>query len=345
MKLSSIVVGLAAIGAASCAPLEKRANTTSASNSTESASNNKTILLTNDDGWAALNIRAAYRELKAAGYQVILSAPASQRSGWSGRFVIPDKTLDEDGEFEYVKKGDPAWGHEDDDENIWYFGGTPASSVAFGLEYLVPKYFNDTTVDLIVSGPNEGTNLSPGMYTISGTIGATYNSVYRGVPGIAFSGSNGNNSFFKDFEGRENDDTLAANIYAKKVVEIVDTLFEGAKNNKGLLPVTTGLNVNFPKVGEDADDCTDPKWVYTRLSGPKSTASDLKWDEDSESFKYNSGEFDSLAEKVFGNLYLYSEAEVLAKGECETSVSAFSIDYDASLEQSNIIHDSLESLF
>lgn len=307
----------------------------------------KTILLSNDDGWAALNIRAAYRELTNAGYQVILSAPASQRSGWSGRFVIPNsKTLSEDGEFSYVKKGDPSWGHESDNNtNIWYFDGTPASSVAFGLNYVIPKYFNDTKVDLVVNGPNEGTNLSNGMYTVSGTIGATYNSVYRGIPSVAFSGSNGNNSFFGDFVGQENDDKLAANILANKVVEFVNTLFKNSSSSESLLPITTGINVNFPNVGYDDESCTDPKWVFTRLSGSDSSTSNLKYDEDSGLFKSANGDFDALTKCVFGDCNLKSEASVLANNNCESTVSVFSIDYDASQNQSSQVKSSLSGLF
>ena len=76
-------------------------------------------------------------------------------------------------------------GHEVDDNHIWYFNGTPASSAVFGINYVIPKYGDNVTIDLVVSGPNEGTNMSPGLFTISGTVGATYTSIYRGIPGVA----------------------------------------------------------------------------------------------------------------------------------------------------------------
>lgn len=311
-----------------------------------SASDPKTIVLSNDDGWQALNIRATYRELTNAGYQVILSAPASQRSGWSGRFVLPtNTTMSTGGEFNYPPAGSPSWGHEENDTSIWYFDGTPASSVAFALEYLVPNYYNNTKVDLVVNGPNEGLNVSPGMFTISGTISATYNSVYRGVPAVAFSGSNGNNSFFADFADQEDDENLAANIYAKKVTEFVDALFKGAGDEYELLPVTTGLNVNFPKVGHDNESCTDPSWVYTRLSGKGSYAADLKYDEDSKLFVWTNGYYEPMTEKIFGIKTLQSEAEIINDDNCQTAVSAFSIDYDASVEQNEYIQQSLQGLF
>lgn len=45
---------------------------------TTSATN---IVLSNDDGWAEINIRAFYNTLTAAGDSVVLSAPAENESG------------------------------------------------------------------------------------------------------------------------------------------------------------------------------------------------------------------------------------------------------------------------
>ena len=39
------------------------------------------VLLSNDDGWAEINIRAFYNALTAAGDSVVLSAPAENESG------------------------------------------------------------------------------------------------------------------------------------------------------------------------------------------------------------------------------------------------------------------------
>jgi 5'-nucleotidase len=43
------------------------------------------ILLGNDDGWAAANIREFYRLLKKSGHDVILVAPVVDNSGQGGR--------------------------------------------------------------------------------------------------------------------------------------------------------------------------------------------------------------------------------------------------------------------
>ena len=39
------------------------------------------VILSNDDGWAEINIRAFYKTLTAAGDSVVLSAPAENESG------------------------------------------------------------------------------------------------------------------------------------------------------------------------------------------------------------------------------------------------------------------------
>lgn len=333
MKVSSIVAAFSAIASVSALPtlLSKR------DNSTESITN-KTILLSNDDGWAATNIRATYRELKAAGYEVIMVAPVQQRSGFGGQFKVPTTVnLTADGEFAYPPQGAPSWGHEEDDMNVWYFNGTPSSCISFGLDYVIPKYFNNRTVDLVVAGPNEGLNLSPSFYTLSGTMGATYTAVGRGLPAIAFSGSNGNNSFFKDDEAKENDDTFAPNIYADKVVEFVEKLFASKKNLPYLMPFTTGLSVNFPVVGEK---CMSPEWVTTRLSGPNSISLGMAYNKTTGLFDTTSPQFKAPAQCIFGDCDLPSESTILLE-DCKSSVTLFSIDYDASYQQAQHLEKAL----
>lgn len=369
MKFATFVSGLAAVSSVAALPtwFSKRENLTegmdgaaSGLNDTSSAMDglsgemsnltssltNRTILLTNDDGWAATNIRATYRDLKAAGYDVIMVAPVAQRSGFGGQFALPTSAnLTADGGFGYPAEGAPSWGHEEDDMNVWYFNGTPSSCVAFGLNYVIPTYFDNKTVDLVVAGPNEGLNLSPGMYTLSGTIGATYSAVNRGYPAIAFSGSNSNNSFFKDDEDKESDEMFPPNIYAKLIVEFVEQLFESKKNNPHLLPLTTGINVNLPAVGSQNEDCTDPDWVYTRLNGPDSMYSDLVYNETQGLFVYEYGNAPQAEVCTAGDCTLPSEGWIFAQDKCLTTVSLFSIDYDAAYDATLAVAEYLSPLF
>ena len=55
-----------------------------------------------------------------------------------------------------------------------------STQAVFGIDLIAPKVFG-APIDLVVSGPNEGNNLGPFIYTLSGTVGATYTSIERGV--------------------------------------------------------------------------------------------------------------------------------------------------------------------
>lgn len=305
------------------------------------------ILLTNDDGWAATNIRATYHKLKEAGHDVLMVAPVSQRSGWGGKFdVPPSNTLETDGEFGYVKAGDPAWGHEVNDDHIWYFDGTPASCIAFAINYIEPFFFKNATskFDLAVAGPNEGTNMSPSTFTLSGTIGATYNAIYRGIPGVAFSGSNTNNSFFKDYLDLSNTNSPPT-IYANLVVDFVEALFKSQGDQPHALPLGTGMNVNFPPVGTEDPRCCDPKFVSARLTGAYARAYDLQYNATSDLVEWSEnishrGNFACHN----GDCSLPTEDYVLAHTTCQSSVSVFSTDYDANLQLSQSAFKLLEHL-
>lgn len=291
------------------------------------AASAKNILLTNDDGWLSTGIRATYRELAAAGHNVYLVAPSEQRSGYGGTFMFSyANTLFHDDQFHYIKEGAPAWGHDSTDDHIWYFNATPAACVAFAFDHLLPSYFANASIDLVVAGPNQGLN-PDAFYTLSGTIGATYNSVYRGYPAVAFSGSNTNNSFYQD---SLNEDPLdVQNIYASKVVEFVDALFDGQGENPQLLPAGTGLNVNFPFVSTDSEtNCTDPKFTFSRLTGSKVAISGLKYNATTNLFAYTKLAAPGTDIAYNGDASLPSEDLVLSV-PCLSPVSVFSVDYTA----------------
>lgn len=292
----------------------------------------KNILLTNDDGWLSTEIRATYYKLKDAGHNVFLVAPVSQRSGYGGKFDIPTSpTLQTNGGFSYPPAGAPSWDwdHEVDDDHIWYFNGTPASLVAFALDYVIPRYGDNVSIDIVVSGPNQGLNPS-GFFTLSGTIGAAYTAVYRGIPAVAFSGSTTNNSFYKDSLDLD-DPKEPATIYGNLIVDFVNQLFSSQGGNDRTLPLGVGLNVNIPKVGYQDESCTAPKWVFSRLTGVPAAGADLLYNETSNSFAWNeNGKFPGLAVCNNGDCSLPSEPTVTDE-HCLTAVSVFSVDFDANL--------------
>ncbi|CAN3501705.1 acid phosphatase [Diutina catenulata] len=304
----------------------------------------KNILLTNDDGWSATNIRATYHKLKEAGHNVLLVASVVQKSGNGGRFEVPSsETLEEDGEFGYPKRGAPSWDHEPDDDHVWYFNGTPASCVAFALSHLVPEKFDNMTIDLTVSGPNEGPNMGPNAFSGSGTVGAALYSVYRGIPAVAFSGSNFNNSFYKDDLDLDND-KAPPTIYANKIVEFVDHLF-AVQNETGqpVLRPGYGVNVNFPLVGkpsksdailglltgkdiENAPECYDPVWADARVSGNSSSLATVKIVDGKAQMSFGLSAFDGC---IHGDCSYPGETFLYASANCTTTVSLFSFDTDA----------------
>ncbi|GME68762.1 hypothetical protein B5S31_g2257 [[Candida] boidinii] len=295
----------------------------------------KNILLTNDDGWAATNIRALYRDLTAAGYSVVTVAPAQQYSGNGGRFIVPSQnTLEKDALFSYPVQGSPSWGYEENDMNMWYFNGSPSACVAMGLDYVLPNYFDNMTIDLVIGGPNEGNNLGERDFALSGTVGAVYYATERGYPAIAVSGANSNNSFFKD--NLNDDPEAAANINSQTTVKFVNALFESEVEGEPLLPIATALNINIPVAGTDMNsDCFEPTFRHTRLTGSNSKVYTVYFNETSELIAMNIGNSEAVKNCIAGDCDLPDEFTIIGNKQCEATVAAFTIDYDLSTDITN----------
>ncbi len=127
------------------------------------------ILLTNDDGFGTYGITAVQTALEGAGHTVYVSAPADNQSGKSGAI-----NTDHGGAVAFT---------EHVVGKSWSVEGTPVDSVSAGLFALVPA---GVEIDLVVSGANDGENVS--LFTnASGTVGAAMFAVRRGTPSIAVS--------------------------------------------------------------------------------------------------------------------------------------------------------------
>lgn len=133
-------------------------------------SDEKLILLTNDDGIRSPGLWAAARALEPLGF-VVVAAPSEQWSG-AGRSMpgsssgrIHTETVQVNGE---------AW-------MVHAVEGTPAQVIQHAMIQLVPRL-----PDLVVSGINYGENVGSGV-TISGTVGAALEGASFGVPGLAVS--------------------------------------------------------------------------------------------------------------------------------------------------------------
>lgn len=166
--------------------------------------------------------------------------PAVQNSGQGGRFQIPNVNITAPGgEFGSIPVGAPPFGHDLNDNHIWYFNGTPGASAVFGLDVVRPMILGEnTTIDLVVAGPNEGGNTGPFFFTLSGTMGATYTSVYRGVPAIAFSAANGTHRSFTTLTSDPND---PANLVASLTTNFVNALANVTAPGQRVLPLGVGV--------------------------------------------------------------------------------------------------------
>lgn len=186
--------------------------------------------------------------------------------------------------------------------------------------------------------------MSPALYTLSGTMGATYNAVYRGYPAVAFSGSNTNNSFYIDDLDLK-DNLAPSTIYAEKTTQFVNQLFASAGDNT-LLPIGVGINVNYPKVGYQSknESCVDPKWTASRLTGQYAYGLGMAYNETSNMFTYVQKFSKPLTVCANGDCSLPSENFVVDHLDCQASYSVFNIDYDANAELTKITNKLLAPL-
>ena len=129
------------------------------------------VVLSNDDGWAEINIREFYYALTNAGDSVVLSAPAENESGTgmecrgmdktitntqaSGSSDAPAAPLTEPCEFNSCPTGSPAEGNNASMPRFNYVNSYPVTSMRYGIQTLSPKYFGGSP-DIAVAGFNVG---------------------------------------------------------------------------------------------------------------------------------------------------------------------------------------------
>jgi 5'-nucleotidase len=166
------------------------------------------ILVTNDDGYSSVGI-AALAEALAAFADVVVVAPRVNESGasQSHRAYKADSI-----QMYKVAIGDHLAGFAID--------GTPTDCVYLGVRI----FGGERPFDLVVSGINHGANIGH-TYNYSGTVGAAFEALNNGIPGIAVS------------QAKERVDyTTAAEFAARIVRQVLEQPLE-----KGVL-----LSVNVP---------------------------------------------------------------------------------------------------
>ncbi|PVH88073.1 5'/3'-nucleotidase sure [Cadophora sp. DSE1049] len=290
------------------------------------------ILISNDDGFGTSNIRELYKAMKAFGHNVYIVASVVNQSGKGGTVeYTKEKNLTGDSEFGIVKAGAPSIGPDPMDSHIWYYNGTPSACVQVALDYVLPRYTNLTAFDLVLSGPNYGLNLGPFLYTLAGTLGATYTAVERGIPAIGISGAYGvQTPYFWVNEttaaGLKDPATIMGQLSANLAQQLITNV---AKTGGGrLLPLGYGINVNIPLITSfKSDNCTNPPFIQSRLTG--GAVVDLAlFNETTGLFSYGDDVNPGVNQCIHGDCSLPGETDILKK-DCQSAVSVFTVDYDA----------------
>ncbi len=123
------------------------------------------LLIANDDGYQAQGINILAKHLKSLGHQVTIVAPAGERSAQSHSMSF----------YHAVQVDEVA-------KNIYSVHGTPADSVAIGLNGIL----KDNPPDFVIAGTNHGLNVGIDV-NYSGTVGAATEAALMGYKGIAIS--------------------------------------------------------------------------------------------------------------------------------------------------------------
>lgn len=206
------------------------------------------IVLTNDDGFETRNIQALFAALKAAGHDVIMSAPYRDQSGTSALLQGLSDTArtNTPSQGGLLPAGVPMMGPTTVAADQYYVDSSPATAVIYGIEVLARAKWADAP-DLVLSGPNVGNNLGT-ITSHSGTVGAAISALNRGIPAIAVSGANG--------------DAAAAPLLAAIALRVLAAV---EVNGRITLPPGIGLNVNVP-VLDPGRAVASYRFVHTQVT-------------------------------------------------------------------------------
>jgi 5'-nucleotidase len=226
------------------------------------------ILLCNDDGITAANIRVLKQKLIAAGHSAAIAAPIDNQSGRGGyiSFLSPVPALsgnERGAKALSLPAGTPGVGTDASDADVAYVNGTPVAACLYGIDVLAKKKWN-AQPDLVISGPNEGNNTGA-INASSGTFNNLIYVINRNLPGLAVSDATTTQVTWST--------SLPTTHRAFEVADIVVTLVDSLVANKSkagglLMPEGVGLNVNIPDFTAGAGKALPYK--FTRIG--KATA-------------------------------------------------------------------------
>ena len=204
------------------------------------------ILLTNDDGYEAVGIRALADSLARAGHRVTLAAPAGNASGSGMSFTW----------------GEIAVRQVSTNPAAFAVHASPATAVVLAATALYPE---GRRPDLVVSGINHGPN-DGALLALSGTIGAALAGTLLldpPVPGMAVNVGRLNPAEPWDSDAHRGQFAAAAAHFAQVLGASRGWFCEGGR----VIRPRSVLNVNYPALPPG-------QWRGTVVSG-QDTASDL----------------------------------------------------------------------
>ncbi|KAG9048079.1 hypothetical protein FS837_000785, partial [Tulasnella sp. UAMH 9824] len=211
------------------------------------------ILIGNDDGWAEANVRQLYADAAQAGNDVVLSASAKNGSGLGSLNIHYGAVSG--AEYGSVPDGAPQAGSNQTDPRLNYFNGTPVAAMENGFVELTKNLWAGAKPDIVLSGPNVGSNLGA-VTLISGTIGVANYAVKQGVPAIAFSA---------DDETRQSYTALQPGDGSHVFSQLAMTITNQVTSSAPFLPNKVSLNVNFSKLSANCSSASDYKYVFTTI--------------------------------------------------------------------------------
>ncbi|KAI1506276.1 survival protein sure-like phosphatase/nucleotidase [Biscogniauxia marginata] len=226
------------------------------------------ILQSNDDGWAELFVRSFNDALNEAGHDVVLSAPAENKSGSGSSDEEPTARTDAC-QYNSCPANSGPVGTNATNPRLNWVNSFPVTSARYGVETFGPQIWNGGAPDLIVSGPNVGHNLWLTL-PFSGTVGvAAYASHDAGIPAIAFSGSSDGGAT----SWETSPVPQRSLVYAQLATQLTNAILD---SGAPYLPDDVFLNVNFPSVTGDCTDAASFKWVLTRVTSGLVSAPDVE---------------------------------------------------------------------
>ncbi|MGP4066114.1 5'/3'-nucleotidase SurE [Oceanobacillus sp. M65] len=185
------------------------------------------VLLINDDGFDSIGIQLLHERLKENGYDVWTVAPINNQSG-TGTSIKWDEE-----EHELIEHGNQQYAFE----------GTPTDSFKVAVNVIM-----DEKPDLVISGVNDGPNYGEIQFN-SGTVGGAARAVRHGYPAIAAS--------LNFFGGEELDKYMDPAV--DYVVNMVDVLNEEWQSGNMIMPLGTGLSINYP--AEESSEIKGVKFI------------------------------------------------------------------------------------